>query len=106
MSAKALCFFAPCLLAALLLLGGPPFRRGQAADPPKPEERLSLLEKRLAEMEKKIAELQQALKDRPARHQMLNAGRIVVILDTHTGKHRLVEPEENEFITVGNTLWR
>jgi hypothetical protein len=91
---------------------------GRAEEPPaarKARQKTSLnrtaeLEQRIQKLEAELASARAALKaEQPhqpaARFQMLSAGKRVVVLDTHTGETRIVEPETGrtyQNVEVGN----
>jgi hypothetical protein len=102
-------------VVGILLAVSATYSGGQAGDAKKLEERVRQLEQRLSQTERHLGEILKAFKElpapakeKPARWQMLNAGKKVVILDTEMGQFRTVEPEATtrvEAIKVGNTLF-
>jgi hypothetical protein len=107
MGTKMALLGAGALLGVVFLRAGPLAGSGPAAGQPKADERIERLEKRLAQLEKQLADLVLALKDRP-RHQMLNAGAKVVILDTQSGRSEVVQPAEArryQPVAVGDSLF-
>ncbi len=110
--------FGVIVIGILFLAASTPLSSGRDKKPEdgkKPEERIQLLEQRLAETEKKLVETLNALKElqtqKAPRHQMLNAGQKVIILDTQTGTVRVEVPdatraaERYQPFVVGNSLF-